>query len=260
MLFRKALVLIFFFTILISSSFSFSAKTNLTAEDVECYYSEEFTINTKLFDENNVPLSNEKINIIFDNWTYNLTTNHFGETKLTIPYDHDEFWYDVGIYNFSVYFAGNGANDKSVWRGKINILPMPTFLNMKYEKNLNKLVFHLVDFNNNPVGAGRIDLYINGKHYSYVITKEYGRAYADISDLKFGEHNLVANNYEMRDNYITDEIKTIISVNNNEKESLKNDNLVGYVNMKNASIPYIIFLISLCLLGGVFKFKRHGKN
>ncbi|MCL2157110.1 MAG: Ig-like domain-containing protein [Methanobrevibacter sp.] len=146
-------------SVLLCSSSSFAINTNLTIKDVECYYSEEFTISLHLTDENSSPLNNKKVTITIDGWKFDdLYTDSKGRVDLAVPYDYEGIWYDVGTYKISASFSGSEGYNSSSANGKVTILQIPTKMTMNYDVNSRKVLFSLFDKNNNPVGSGRIDL------------------------------------------------------------------------------------------------------
>ncbi|MDR2967092.1 MAG: hypothetical protein LBU74_04020 [Methanobacteriaceae archaeon] len=256
------LMLLFICALLFISSSS-AVDTKLSVKDVKCYYSDEFTVSVQLTDENNFPLSDKEVNINVNGWTFNkLYTDSNGRIDLTIAYDYEEIWYDAGTYNISANFLGfNGYNPSSA-NGKVTILQMPTKMIMKYNVNKKEMLFSLVDKNNNPVGSGRINLYINNKFYLYTLTDEYGGGSFNLSHLNLDEYLITADNNDMIDNYLTDNTSmkiTIEKANSNQYNSnnLKNSDLQSVTNMKNTGLPITTIILSfLALFSTLFYYKK----
>ncbi len=249
---KYMIILSIFIFIIISvfSSTSFATRANLTMNDTKCYYSEEFTVITQLLDENNNPLNNAKIQIAIDSENFNSTyTDYDGKVKLNILHDLDGFWYETGIHKITATYLGKD-NNPTLTESKLIILKMPFSLKSFYDESEKKFVSLLIDKNGNPIGSGRLDLYINGKFYEYSISDEYGKTYHYISHLKPGKYKIDINNYYYAmHNYIKAGVQTEIIIEENDTSlNIKHAETNSIVMMKNTGFPVIGLVLSIIVL------------
>lgn len=254
-------------SVLLLTSSSFAVNTNLTIQDVECYYTEEFVVSVQLTDESGFPLNSKKVAINIDGRKFdNLYTDANGKVDLKLAYDENEIWYDVGTYKISASFLGSEGYNSSSSIGKVTILQMPTKMTMNYDKNNKKVFFSLLDKNNIPAGFIRIDFYINNKFYEYTLTDEFGRGSIDISHLSPGEYLISANINEFLDNYVSDnssmkiEVKKSNSFGKSENSyskplAFKDSKPLAFMEDTGLPIMPIIFSF-LVLFSSLFYYKK----
>lgn len=254
---------LFCIVLLVFSSSSFAAnKTNLVVKNNVSKYSEKYEVNIKLTDLDDYPLVNEKVEVIIDGWEFgNLSTDGGGEIVMIFDTSLEGTWYNYGKYLITAKYYGSSQYESNYAEGYIIVKSMPTSLDLKYKETGKKqlAVVTLRDGNNVLASACRVDLYVDGKFYTYVITDENGKAIFDLSGLAPGSHLITARNSDIGHNYIPDEKNMTVIIkdqgtNSSGSVHSKADVNKGAASMKQTGLPLFVLLFLGCL--GIFIRRR----
>jgi hypothetical protein len=247
--------------IVIFSSSSFAAnKTILIVENNVSKYSDPYFVSIELTDLEGNPLGGEKLEVNIDGWDFgNLTTDGGGQILIEFETSMEGTWYNHGKYLVTAKYYGSSKYEPNYAEGYIIVKSMPTSLNLKYKETNNKqlAVVTLKDVYGKAADACRVNLYVDGKFYTYVITNEKGVATFDLSKLSPGKHLIVARNSNIGKNYIPDEKNMTVNIKKNKNNDISQNNQYGLAKastaMKNSGIPIIALLLTLITIGAIFK-------
>ncbi|RBQ24362.1 hypothetical protein ALNOE001_02900 [Candidatus Methanobinarius endosymbioticus] len=108
----------------------------------------------------------------------------------------------------------------------------------------------LRDDNNVLASVCRVNLFVDGKSFTYVITNEYVKPVFDLFGLAPGEHVITARNSDIGKNYLPDEKNMTVKIkgehSTNQKYLAKNESNKGFAAMKETEMP-ILAIISILL-------------
>ncbi|KZX17495.1 hypothetical protein [Methanobrevibacter filiformis] len=261
---------------LISASASFAAdskvKTKLTVHNITSKYSEKTKILVELVDDKGNPLEGEAVRIVEDGWSGDpYYTDSLGQISINAETSMEGTWYNYGRYLVTASYNGSSKYASSSGKGYIIVKSMPVNLTLDIEETNSKQYakIKLTDAYNKPVESLRVNVYVDGKFHTYVLTSSKGKVYFDLSKLPPGKHNITFSNSEVNKNYIVDKESIVLKIkdkgqgafdsnNSNNSSSSKNNNLKAVAfNMKDTGLQIGVILAIIGLISSIFVYKRN---
>ena len=158
-------------------------KSNVSIDinDFEMYYKNGTKLTGKLLDNNSNPIINQTVSITINGILYNRTTDGNGTFKMNINLDPN-------VYNFTVAYNGSDIYNSAFKNAKVTVLSViESYDLVKYYKNESQYYATFLDKQGNPVANNTtVTFNINGVFYTRY-TNENGTAKLNI--------NLIPANY-----------------------------------------------------------------
>lgn len=139
-------------------------------------YGDELIIHVVLEDNEEIPIQNRTLTMIFANATYNITTGRDGVAKLSLSLN-----YDPSNYSLSICFMGDEYYVESSYTTSIRVVQEETLMIIQTNGSVIaggtiEIVVNLLDDDGNPIANKSLLVYVNDSYDGEIICDEYGVA------------------------------------------------------------------------------------